>query len=64
MMNDPKLQYYQNIILSMGDPDLDVLSEATPLDIISLFISKCSMSDFKVLKDQEYELSQNDGEDE
>jgi hypothetical protein len=63
-MNDPKLQYYQNIILSMRDPDLDVLSEATPLDIISLFISKCSMSDFKVLKDQEYELSQNDGEDE
>ena len=64
MMNDPKLQYYQNIILSMRDPDLDVLSEATPLDIISLFISKCSMSDFKVLKDQEYELSQNDREDE
>ena len=64
MMNDPKLQNYQKIILSMGDPDLDVLSEATPLDIISLFISKCSMSDFKVLKDQEYELSQNDGEDE
>lgn len=60
-MNDPKIQYYIDIIEAMGDPDLDTFSGSNEnaLDIISLFISRCSLSDFERLKDTEYELSQN-----
>jgi hypothetical protein len=46
----------------MGDPDLDLFtgSNENALDIISLFISRCSLSDFERLKDIEYELSQTE----
>ena len=58
---EAKVQYYIDIIEAMGDPDLDLFtgSNENALDIISLFISRCSLSDFERLKDVEYELSQS-----
>ena len=55
---EEKVQYYLDIMEAMGDPDLELLT-GNPMDIISLFISKCSLSDFERLKDTEYELSQS-----
>jgi hypothetical protein len=59
---EAKVQYYLDIIEAMGDPDLDLfaVSNENALDIISLFISRCSLSDFERLKDIEYELSQSE----
>lgn len=56
---EAKVQYYMDIMEAMGDPDLDTFQgcNENALDIISLFISRCSLSDFERLKDTEYELS-------
>ena len=60
-MEDPTVQYYLDIMEAMEDPDLDTFQgcNKNALEIISLFISKCSLSDFERLKDTEYELSQS-----
>jgi hypothetical protein len=59
---DARVQYYIDILEAMGDPDLDTFSGSNEnaLDIISLFISRCSLSDFERLKDIEYNLSQSE----
>lgn len=58
---DKRVQYYLDIMEAMGDPDLDTFQgcNENALEIISLFISKCSLSDFERLKDTDYELSQS-----
>lgn len=50
-------QYYALIIQAMGDPDIDTLLTSSPLELISIFISNCSPSDFERLKDMDYDMT-------